>query len=193
MRTAGVAVLIDAMSDAYPDPGNRVTVTGAPVLIGMEGMVVASDWTLDPWFYDLPNPVALCNKAVGGSTPMQPPLSDRGGLCTVGSRIRLFGKVTWVDNPNWPGQDAVAYIDDGSGLLDHQPQAGEQPIYGIRVQLTGNPSYGVDVGDYIAATGVLGIVYVDPDNEPQYPNGNEYHAYTLQTGDPSDWEVYDSQ
>jgi len=187
--SAGIAVLFDSNIPDQPQTGNRVTVTGSVLVQGMEAMFLAYDWTVDPNYYDLPKPVALCHRAIGGSTPVQPAVRPGGGVCNVGLRMRVFGRVTWT-NTSDPFSDAEAFIDDGSKIPNGQTPSGSNAVPGIMVRLPANGYQGIAVGDYIAATGVLGVRYVDPNGWPN--TGDEYYTYVVSVGSPEDWNVISS-
>lgn len=187
--SAGIAVLFNSNRPDQPQPGNKVTVTGSVVLQSMEAMFLAYDWTVDPNYYDLPRPVALSQRAVGGSTPVQPAVRPGGGVCNVGLRMRVFGRVTWT-NTSDPFSDIMAFIDDGSNIPNGQTPGGSAAVPGIMVRLPANGYQGINVGDYIAATGVLGVRYVDPNGWPD--TGDEYYTYVVSVGSPADWNVISS-
>lgn len=180
-RTAGIAVLFPPGGYDYPLMGNKLTVTGALGLYDGEAAVRALSWTVvDHNVNALPKPVAMPQMSVGKSSPNQPAiLGQSAGVCNVGLRIRVFGKVTWT-NHEGPG-DATAYIDDGSGMQDATAHAG------LRVDLMGKELTGISPDNYIAVTGVLAVLYVDPNGWPG--TGDEYYTYTVLNGSPDDWDI----
>lgn len=186
-RTAGIAVLFDQEKPNLPTVGSRATVTGSLVLKDMEAMVIAYSWDVDSGPYDLPRPVGMSHRSLGGIAPGQPTLYSHAGPCSVGLRVRVFGRVNWVDFEGAPFGEALVYIDDGSGILDHTPEAGLEPIHGIRAKLTGDWSRGIYQGDHIAVTGVLSIQQVDNDGWPN--TGDEFYAYTILSGSADDWNA----
>lgn len=184
--SAGIAVLFRDDVPALPAVGNKVTVTGSIVLLSMEAMLLAHDWTLDSGIYPLPAPISLCHRSIGGSTPVQPALSGSSGACNVGTRVRIAGRVTWSDNPD-PFADATVFVDDGSGVTNGQPPGGGNPVKGILAKLRSNGFVGAGVGDYIAVTGVVGIQRIDPNGWPD--TGDEYYTYVVSVADPYDWDL----
>ncbi len=182
-RSAGIAVYTDVNSPGMPHVGDRITLSGSAVLHNMEAVVVANEWEAVPGTDPLPLPFGLSTRGIGGTTPIQPRLLTAAGACNVGLRVRVFGRVTWVDSslPYW---DATAIIDDGAGIIDQQPpRGGITP--GLRVKLAANGVYGAQVGDYLEVTGVVTIEFIDP-RWPPY-DGDEYFAYTVATHAPDDW------
>ena len=83
--------------------------------------------------------------------------------------------------------DATAIIDDGSGVLDQWPVRGTI-TRGIRVKLPANWTYGVNMGDYIEATGVVSVEFIDPQWPPD--TGDEYYSYTILTPSADAWHTY---
>ncbi|MHB9036464.1 MAG: fibronectin type III domain-containing protein [Armatimonadota bacterium] len=175
---AGIAVLFQQGGAAPPNVGNVITLTGTLMLVGKEAMVNAYGWT--GWQQSaLPPPFAMSGRSLGGRAHNQPTLNASNSVCTVGSRVRIWGRVT--DAQYDYGTDVtVAYIDDGSALLDHP----ESTIRGIRTNLVGYGS-GVNPGDYVTATGVLSIQTIDPDTTPN--SHDEYDIYVLITNSQDDW------
>ena len=183
-RTAGIAVLLPYGS-GLPVVGNKLTVTGALGIYDSEAAFVAESWTVDPTVYALPKPMTMSQAHIGGVTRNQPAAPGKElGLCNVGLRVRLFGKVTSIQSGGTPG-DMTVYIDDGTHLTDGTKDSGEAPIQGIRVYLYYNESVDLNVGDYIAVTGPLTIQLIDPDDWPG--NGNEYYIYAIPTVSSDDW------
>ena len=162
--------------------GNKVTVTGALAPLGMETVVMSPKWTIDHGIYDLPRPLACKQKAVGGSAHNQPALYA-AGLCNLGVRLRLFGKVTWPDS----GTDGDVYLDDGSNLPKTFDEESVRPwVKGIRVRLTAKEDYTTFYsGDYLAATGVLTIDNIASLGWPEY-------EYVLEVDNPNDWQILHS-
>jgi len=184
-RSAGIAVYFDVNKPDRPFVGDRVTLSGSAALHNMEAVVIANEWVTVDSTDPLPRPLGMSTKRIGGATPVQPALFAGGGACNVGLRARVFGRVTWVDCslPYW---DATAIIDDGAGIIDQPPPRGGV-TQGLRVKLVANGAYGADVGDYVEATGVVTIEFVDP-RPPPY-TGDEYFAYTVVTHAPEDWHT----
>lgn len=183
-RSSGLAVLFGHDLQAalgLPAVGNRVSVLGSLSVRDGEAMLTAEDWIIDTGMYPLPKPVALSQRGLGGIAVNQPPLFSSLGACNVGLRVRVFGRVNWVDTEGLPGYDMEAYIDDGSGRLD------ESGVAGTNVFIAGKWDTGVRTGDYLWITGVLTVRYVDPDGWPN--NGDEYHTYTVMNADPDEWGV----
>ncbi|MCL5103699.1 MAG: fibronectin type III domain-containing protein [Armatimonadetes bacterium] len=167
-RSAGIAVLFDPSQ--APIVGDKLIIKGTLMFPDAEAMLLAHSSILVVHLPDLPAPVALNNRAVGGQAYNQPTLSGPGA-CNVGLRMRLFGRITWPDY----GSSGDVYIDDGSKL-----PAGEPGAKGIRARLTYN---GVTFykGDYIAVTGVLGI--------ERFTGPTPYSAYVLLSSSGDDWDV----
>ncbi len=184
--SAGIAVLLDQNRADQPLPGNKITVTGSIVLHNMEAMLLAYDWSVDPAFYDIPKAKALSQRSIGGSTPVQPALRGGGGACNVGLRVRVFGRVVWSDNLG-PFSDSTVVLDDGSGLMSGRPPGGGEPVHGVMVKLRSDGFTSAAVGDYLAATGVLGIRFIDPNSWPD--TGDEYYTYFVSVAEPGDWNV----
>ncbi|MDH7601454.1 MAG: fibronectin type III domain-containing protein [Armatimonadota bacterium] len=184
-RTAGIAVLFDAAAGRVPQIGEKATVWGSLVNHNLEAAVVAYDWTSVPSDAPLPAPLGISSKSVGGAgTAVQPSLFSGVGPCSVGLRVRVCGRVVWVDC-SLPWWNATAVIDDGAAVANQLPPRMSAPR-GLRVKLPGS-SYGVQIGDYVIATGVLSIEFVDP-KPPPY-SGDEYLAYTVLVASPEDWTV----
>lgn len=182
-RSAGVAVLFDTSRPDLPERGDRVTVTGSLAVRSSEATVTADEWTRIAANQAMPAPVLLNQRAVGGTALNQPGLYGSRGPCTVGLRVRVFGRVRWVYPEGLPANDLEVYLDDGSGLLDGSG------VPGLRALLTGKPDKAVWTGDYLAATGVLLIRLIDDDG---YPNEYDYYTYTLVTDEPEEWDVLHS-
>ncbi len=183
-RTAGIAVLFNAASAQIPQTGDKVTVIGSVVNHNLEAHVAAVDWVISASDAPLPGPLAISTKDVGGvDTAVQPSLFQSSGLSNVGMRVRVFGQVVWVDS-SLPWWNATAIIDDGAGIVNQLPARATIPK-GLRIKLPGS-SYGVQVGDYVIATGVLSVEFVDP-KPPPY-SGDEYFAYTVLVASPDDWQ-----
>ncbi|MCE5313551.1 MAG: fibronectin type III domain-containing protein [Armatimonadota bacterium] len=175
---AGIAVIFGELGYDQPDVGDRVTLKGILMPVGKEAVVNAYDWTVTQGPFALPSPFGMPQCRIGGSAHNQPALYASSSVCNVGSRVRLWGNVT---NGYYDGNTGftVAYIDDGSRLLDYS----ESTIHGTRVYLVGNND--VKTGDYLAATGVLSIEAIDPDSIPG--SDDEYSIYTLITDSQDDW------
>ncbi|MEN6356764.1 MAG: fibronectin type III domain-containing protein [Armatimonadota bacterium] len=177
----GMAVLFDPSRGTPPDVGDRVTVKGALVVVWKEASLLAYDWTTTKGPLTLPDPLGMSQKWIGGSTCNQIPLYASKYTCNVGSRVRLWGKVTdsYYDyNENaW-----LCQIDDGTGLIDPSGNS----IKGVRVNLVGDEEASVATGDYIMATGVLTIEHIDP-SAPLGSSTGEYDVYKLITNSTDDW------
>lgn len=186
-RSSGIAVLFDLFADEQPEVTNLVSLTGSLVLDGMEAAVVAFDWDFDRTPRDLPKPVGIPQRYLGGSARNQPSLNSVGGPSNVGLRVRIFGRVTYIDFEDMSFGEATAYIDDGSRLLDHQPEPGQNPVYGVRVRLVDNYTRRVRTGDYISVAGTLMLPLIDPDGWPN--TDDEFYAYSVITQDLADWNV----
>jgi hypothetical protein len=186
-RSAGIAVLFDRYAVEQPEVGNLVDLTGSLVVAGMEATVVAFDWSFDRTPRDLPKPLGIPQRTIGGKARNQPGVTQTNGLSTHGLRVRVFGRVTSIDYENMSFSEAVAYIDDGSRLLDHTPEPPDEPVYGIRVVLMDEATRCVSTGDYLAVTGVLMIPYLDPDGWPD--TDDEFHALSVVTSGPEDWDI----
>ena len=184
-RSAGIAVYLDPSSPQVPVAGDRITLVGSLVLHNMEAVVVAQEWGTVDQGLPLPRPFGIPTKHIGGASALQPSLFGGGGACNVGLRVRVFGRVTWVDTTS-PFMDATAIVDDGAGIIDQIPPRTPVPT-GVRVRLAANGAYGVNVGDYVEATGVVSIEFVDPVWPPY--SGDEYYAYTVLTNVPEDWRA----
>lgn len=189
-RSSGVAVMFPAGSADLPSAGDKLTVTGALGEYNKEAGLLAQVWTVDhgptdpetglPQGYALPKAFALNQRMIGSRALNQPPFfSNNAHMCTIGLRVRLFGRVRWVSSEGDPG-DVVAYIDDGGGILDGSGHAG------VRAYLPGKGSGGIYVGDYVAATGVLGTEFVNPD---LWPDPTDFYAYSLFINSSADWCV----
>lgn len=180
-RSSGVAVLFPMGCTDYPVAGNKLTVTGALAEYNKEAAVMAmvDCWTVDHGTYTLPKALALSQKMIGTTALNQPPVfSHNIGLCTIGLRVRVCGRVTWVSSQGDPG-DVIAYVDDGGGIADACGLG-----TGVRVYLPGKGSGGVWVGDYVAATGVLSIELTNSSHEPGVA---DLYAYSVFTNLPEDW------
>jgi len=180
-RTAGLAVLLPTDSLELPSMGDRITVTGALGIYDKEAALVGEVWSVDHTGYPLPAPLGMPLRSLGKASPNQPALYDSIGLCTVGLRVRVWGRVKWVSAEGATATDMAAYIDDGSAVTD------PSGVTGLRTWLRGKLDSGVYTGDYIAITGVLTIELIDPDGWPG--NSDDYYTYAIITGAPEDWNV----
>ncbi|MCE5322016.1 fibronectin type III domain-containing protein [bacterium] len=175
---AGIAVLFDTSRGTPPSVGDKVTIKGAPVYAWKEATLFAYDWTTTQGPFTLPDPLGMSQKSIGGSACNQIALYASQYVCNVGSRVRLWGKVT-DSNYDYTEGAQICQVDDGTGLVD--PYGG---IKGVRVKVIGGEE--VATGDYLMATGVLSIEHIDP----YYPHGSstgEYDVYRLITNSASDW------
>ncbi len=181
----GIAVLFDQWMPDIPNVGDKVTVTGSVVISSMEGMLLAHSWTTTPGPFDLPKPKGISTAAIGGSTVIQPALYPVTGLCTVGMRVRVFGRVTSLLVPD-PFYGDLAIVDDGAGIIDQWPIK-QSVAKGIRVKFARDWQDGVNEGDYVEATGVVTIEFVDPNGWPN--TGDEYYTYVITTSSTNDWHI----
>ncbi|MGI6295586.1 MAG: fibronectin type III domain-containing protein [Armatimonadota bacterium] len=180
-RSAGIGVLLPLGDGPNPQLMRGLTATGSLIIINKEAVFYASQWSLGTSRQSLPKPFAMSQASVGKAGPNQPALNQKSaGLSNVGLRVRLFGRVSWIDP--WNGS---VYIDDGTHLMDGTV-AGEAPVRGIRTQIINKPAQTPAVGDYIAVTGVLGVELVDPDN---WPDPTDYPAYKIFTNSSDDWDL----
>ncbi len=163
--SAGIAVLLPVSLGSAPDAGNKLTLTGGLVLDGMEAAILATSWTIDTNTYTLPEPLGVVQKNLGGKSLNQPAIRGQYGPSQVGLRVRLWGEVTQTEGFN------LLYIDDGSNILQHGT------LYGTKCDVVDH--WGVSVGDYIEASGVLSIEYMDPDGTPA--TYDEYYEYILKS------------
>lgn len=180
-RSAGLEVIFPAGATQLPVAGNKLTVTGSLGVYDGEAALMASSWTVDHNIYDLPKPFAMKQASLGKSGPNQPlVLGNASGLCNIGLRVRVYGRITHAEYGGLLAGDYTVYIDDGSKIHDASPYAG------IRAYLYDKwPDPQPAEGDYIAVTGVLAVQYVDPDDWPG--NGDEYYTYAILTNSPDDW------
>ncbi len=182
-RTAGVEVIFPSSTLPLPADRNKLTVTGSLGVYDGEAALMASSWTVDNGAYDLPKPFAMKQASLGKSGPNQPAIfGDSSGLCNIGLRVRVFGRITHLEYGGLLAGDYTAYIDDGSGIHDGSPYAGIRAYIYDKWPQPPTPSE----GDYIAVTGVLAVQYVDPDNWPA--NGDEYYTRAILTNSPDDWD-----
>jgi len=188
-RTAGIAVLFPTSGTAYPVAGNKLSVVGALGVYGKEAALLAESWTVDDYVYPLPKPVGMSQASAGKSGPSQPAIFPKSfGLCNVGLRVRLFGRVTWT-RPGGATGDVTVYIDDGGKMQDGTMTDDELPvpIHGIRTYLWDKEATTASVGDYIAVTGVLSVELIDLNG---WPDSSDYYIYSLLTASPDDWAVF---
>jgi hypothetical protein len=100
-------------------------------------------------------PVALSNKAAGGSSLNQytPGVTGGKGLNNIGLLVKTCGVVTHVDLTN-----QFFYIDDGSALLDGTKKPDGTPHVGLRVSYknlaTGNTFTPPSENSKVAITGI---------------------------------------
>lgn len=181
-RSAGIAVLLPLGSGPAPQLKRGITVTGSLGLHNMEAVIYAAYWSLGTTRLSLPKPLAMPQSSLGHAGVNQPSITGKTkGLSTVGLRVRVFGRVTWID-PN----DGAIYIDDGSAILDGTKTLQAMAVRGIRTHILNKPASTPQVGDYIAVTGVLGVELIDPDN---WPDPTDYHVYSIYTNSPNDWDL----
>ena len=182
-RTSGIAVLFPPGATDIPDLGNKITVTGTLSIYNKEAVLIATSWTVDRGAYTIA-PLGISQSAIRSSAENQPSLFGTGGACTIGLKVRVWGKVNWASIEGFAGYDVTAYIDDGTGVAD------KSGTKGIRTCLCAKVDKGVNVGDYIWATGVLSVEQVDPDSYPG--DDDEYQTYTVLTCTSDDWDVISS-
>lgn len=184
-RTAGIEVIFPPGATQLPLAGNKLTVTGALNIYDGEAALMASSWTVDHGTYALHKPFAMKQASLGKSGPNQPPVfPNSSGLCNVGLRVRVCGRVTHSDYGGALSGDWTVYIDDGSKIQDRSGSAGSYT--GIRAYLYDKTTAYPLEDDYIAVTGVLAIQYVDPNEWPG--DGDEYYTYALLTNSADDWD-----
>lgn len=186
-RSAGIAVLIDPTygnPPQLPQVGNRLSATGVLSPVGEENVLLAYKWQLDTGSYAQPTPVLLNTKQIGGEAANQYLLTESNaslGVCSLGLRMRLFGKVTWPGTLNTSG---LACISDGSKLCTYPTGTLGFKVDGVMVNLKDKGvQYGP--GDYIAVTGVLTIRNTGTARWPRY-------IYVLETTSPDDWSMLHS-
>ncbi|NLN74830.1 MAG: hypothetical protein GX139_00770 [Armatimonadetes bacterium] len=182
-RASGIAVLLPGGSGPTPQLMRGLTIIGALGIYGREATVYASQWSLGSPRTSLPKPLGMSQTSLGRSGPNQPVLAGKSeGLCTVGLRVRVFGRVTWIDT-----MDGAVYIDDGSALIDgtKTKDTPPMPVRGIRTHIVDKYNSTPQVGDYIAVTGVLGTELIDPD---YWPDPTDYYVYSIFTNSSDDWE-----
>jgi hypothetical protein len=181
-RMAGLAVLLP--SGSHPAAGNKLSVTGALGVYGREAALLAASWTVDPSNNTLPKPMGMSQTSLGKSGQNQPALLPKSsGLCNVGLRVRVWGRVTYI-NP-W---DSSVYIDDGTNMQDSTmtTDVPPVPVRGIRTHTFDTETATPLVGDYIAVTGVLGVDFIDLDH---WPDPTDYYIYSIFTNESADWDL----
>jgi hypothetical protein len=182
---AGIAVLLGPIIDVenlpdLPIVGDKITINGALTPLGKEVLVMGYIWSVEhvaPNPIVLPAPLAMSQRSIGGAAFNQQSLT-KPGLCNLGVRARLFGKVTWPAS----GSGGDIYLDDGAGLYDAPTNP---PAKGIRVRLANSSEKVFSEGDYMTVTGVLTIQNIGSVSNPKY-------AYVLATNVPEDWSVVNS-
>jgi len=104
---------------------------------------------------DVPQPLAMNNKTIGGGAlnANTPGVDGGTGLNNIGLLIKTCGKVTYVDDTN-----KFFYIDDGSGIKDGTLKPDSTPVLGIRVSYKdlapGVTFQRPDVGTWVTVTGI---------------------------------------
>ncbi|MCX6343880.1 MAG: fibronectin type III domain-containing protein [Armatimonadetes bacterium] len=178
---AGIAVLLGPIIDVENPPdlpilGDKITVNGALAPLGKEVLVMGYIWSVEHIAPPvvLPAPLAMSQRSIGGAAFNQQSLT-KPGVCNLGVRLRLFGKVTWPAS----GSGGDVYLDDGAGLYD---ASANPPAKGIRVRLAQSGEKVFAEGDYMTATGVLTIQNIGSFSNPKY-------AYMLVTNGPDDWSL----
>lgn len=180
-RAAGIAVLLPLGEGPVPQLMRGLTVTGSMIVFNKEAVFYASQWSLGTARQSLPRALAMSQASIGKAGPNQPALAQKSvGLSNIGLRVRVFGRVSWVDS--W---DSSVYIDDGTHLTDGT-LSGDAPVRGIRTRIISKPASAPKVGDYIAVTGVLGIELIDRNN---WPDPTDYSAYKIFTNSSEDWDL----
>ena len=156
---------IRVVPEDYPSVhnGEIVDVTGTVVCdTGDAECYIDASLTEHFGFTSRPHPVGFAQRyAAGGEFGLQPALyaktsdtNPRGGLSTVGTRVRVWGRTTWA---NTGGTECC--IDDGShlaSLLGGSTRAG--------IRLIGSTDYPMSyqANDYVAGiTGILGAEMVN--------------------------------
>jgi len=179
-RTSGLMVIFPPGASQLPVAGNKITVTGALGVYDGEAALMASNWTVDPNIYPMPKPLMMSQASVGKAGPNQPAIfPNSAGLCNVGMRVRVCGRITHADYGGLVG-DWTVYVNDGAKIVDGSG------FSGVRTYLYNKlTAYPIE-GDYIAVTGVLSVQYVDPDEWPG--DGDEYYTYAILTNSADDWD-----
>lgn len=186
-RTAGMAVLIDPTygnPSQLPQVGNKLSVTGALSPVGEENVLLAYKWQLDTGTYTLPAPVLVNMNQIGGEAANQYRLSESNackGICNLGLRMRLFGKVTWPQSLNTSG---LVSISDSGKLCTYPTGSLGFKVDGVMVNLK-DKGVQFGPGDYLAVTGVLTIKNTGTTRWPMY-------VYVLETTSPDDWSLLHS-
>ena len=176
---SGIAVLFKQGSGTPPSLKDKVTVKGTLANINKEASVIAYDWSTTTGPFDLPSPYAMAGKSIGGKAYNQPALYASQSICNLGTRMRIWGRVTLAIS-DWGSNTTTCLINDGSNIVEDPTD----PLYGIRVILAGvEPE--VYEGDYITVTGVLTMQHVDPDYTPG--SGDEYELYELINNSTDEW------
>lgn len=140
------------------NPGDKIAVTGLTCEVEGERVIRAAEVTVISTGNDLPQPLAMTNRATGGGGyGAQGAVTDDATvsparMCVGASNLSLlttiFGKVTYATTFGVPGSHF--YIDDGSGLRDGSGNVGIKCVSAI----------GQDVptlDQYVTATGVMGV------------------------------------
>ncbi len=164
---SGIKVMGECGSDV--EAGDVVTVEGT--VVGGSGVAecyIDADDVDITGTAAIPAPLGMNNRATAGAQfGLQQALyldsSDANrvgaGLNAVGTRVRVYGRIVYVEGQPYTIGDIAHYIDDGSGLIsgtDVGPRLGLRLISWQGYSL---PEYVVNdnpYNDYVVATGILG-------------------------------------
>ena len=160
----GIKVVLPAETYTISDiiPGYVVDVEGTVVSTGLAECHVAADAVIYVSSRIRPKPAGMNERsAASGSFGLQPALYARtsdsspcGGLNAVGTRVRLWGKVTYLSTDG-----SQCCIDDGSGL---ESTVGGSTRSGIRIIGRADCPMNYAIGSYVGGiTGVLGAEMCD--------------------------------
>lgn len=110
-------------------------------------------------FADVPAPLAMSQRAIGGGQLNQytPGVEGGSGLNNIGLLIKTWGKVTFVDTAN-----KLFYIDDGSNLNDSSGHIGLRVSYDNLAQ--GNSIIPPTLNSYVTIVGISST-YADTANK----------------------------
>lgn len=100
-------------------------------------------------FADVPAPLALSQRAIGGGQLNQytPGVEGGIGLNNIGLLVKTWGKVTFVDDTN-----KIFYINDGSNLNDDSGNVGLRVSYDNLA--TGNTINAPALNSYVSVVGI---------------------------------------
>jgi len=148
---------LKALSSTYVEPGWEVDVTGEMGGAGAERFIDCTSYSVvtsapGP---GVPSALGMSNFSLGGVAfnGYTPGVTGGGGPNNVGTRVRIWGKVTAVDS-------GFFYLDDGSGVTDPRtdPATG-QPYKGVRVYSSASAS----LDEYWTAVGASSLDVVGSD------------------------------